>query len=92
VFVERGYNVVANSRHIAKSAVEPAERLAVVEGSIGQASTAAEIAATAMSKFGSIDGVVNNAGIFFSKPCWRKKTGGGVACVTSAMVEHSSQG
>ena len=67
-FIERGYNVVANSRHITKSAVEPTERLAVVEGNIGEASTAAEIAATAMSIFGSIDGVVNNAGIFFTKP------------------------
>src|SRR5580658_1858229 len=67
-FIEQGYNVVANSRDITKSAVEPAERLAVVEGNIGEASTAAEIAATAMSIFGSIDGVVNNAGIFFTKP------------------------
>jgi 3-oxoacyl-ACP reductase-like protein len=67
-FIEHGYNVVANSRHITKSAVEPTKRLAVVEGNIGEASTAAEIAATAMSKFGSIDGVVNNAGIFFTKP------------------------
>jgi NAD(P)-dependent dehydrogenase (short-subunit alcohol dehydrogenase family) len=67
-FIEHGYNVVANSRHITKSGVEPTERLAVVEGNIGKASTAAEIAATAMSIFGSIDGVVNNAGIFFTKP------------------------
>ena len=53
---------------ITKSAFEPAERLALVEGDIGEASTAAKIAATAMSNFGSIDGVVNNAGIFFTKP------------------------
>jgi NAD(P)-dependent dehydrogenase (short-subunit alcohol dehydrogenase family) len=66
-FIEHGYNVVANSRHITKSAVEPTERLAVVEGNIGEASTAAEIADTAMSNFGSIDGVVNNAGIFFTQ-------------------------
>jgi NAD(P)-dependent dehydrogenase (short-subunit alcohol dehydrogenase family) len=48
-FIEHGYNVAANSRHITKSAIEPTERLAVVEGNIGKASTAAEIAATAMS-------------------------------------------
>jgi len=65
--IEHGYNVVANSRHITKSAVEPTERLAVVEGNIGKASTALEIAATAMRMFGSIDGVVNNAGIFFTQ-------------------------
>ena len=67
-FIERGYNVVANSLHITKSGFEAMERLALVEGNVGEASTAANIAATAMSKFGSIDGVVNNAGIFFTKP------------------------
>ena len=67
-FVERGYNVVANSRHIQQSAFAPAERLALVDGNIGEAATAAKIASTAMGRFGSIDGVVNNAGIFFGKP------------------------
>ena len=67
-FVERGYNVVANSLNITKSEFKPAKRLALVEGNIGEASTAEKIAATAMSQFGSIDGVVNNAGIYFSKP------------------------
>ena len=67
-FIARGYNVVANSRKITESAFRPTEKLALVDGNIGEASTAAKIAATAMSKFGSIDGVVNNAGIFFSRP------------------------
>jgi NAD(P)-dependent dehydrogenase (short-subunit alcohol dehydrogenase family) len=67
-FIDLGYNVVANSLHITQSGFQPAERLALVEGNIGEASTAAKIAATAMSKFGSIDGVVNNAGIFLTKP------------------------
>src|SRR5580698_8744657 len=66
-FIERGYNVVANSRKITESAFVPTERLALVDGNIGEAATAAKIAATAMSTFGSIDGVVDNAGIFFSK-------------------------
>lgn len=67
-FIARGCNVVANSLAITKSAFEPTERLVLVDGSVGEASTAAKIAATAMSNFGSIDGVVNNAGIFFTKP------------------------
>jgi NAD(P)-dependent dehydrogenase (short-subunit alcohol dehydrogenase family) len=67
-FLDRGYNVVANSRDITNSGLAPAEKLALVEGNIGQASTAAKIADTAIGTFGSIDGVVNNAGIFFSKP------------------------
>jgi NAD(P)-dependent dehydrogenase (short-subunit alcohol dehydrogenase family) len=66
-FIKRGYNVVANSRKITESAFTPTDRLALIEGNIGEASTAAKIAATAIRTFGSIDGVVNNAGIFFSK-------------------------
>jgi len=66
-FIERGYNVVANSLHITESAFEATDRLALVEGNIGEASTAAKIAVTAMNNFGSIDGVVNNAGVFFTK-------------------------
>ena len=67
-FIERGYNVFANSLNITASTFAPSERLAVVEGDIGDPSTAQEIASTALKSFGSIDGVVNNAGIFFTKP------------------------
>jgi NAD(P)-dependent dehydrogenase (short-subunit alcohol dehydrogenase family) len=67
-FLERGYNVVANSLRIAESPLQPTEKLALVQGDVGEASTAEKIAATAMSRFGSIDCVVNNAGIFFTKP------------------------
>jgi len=67
-FLGRGYNVVANSLHITQSEFEAGDRLALVEGNVGDASIAAKIAATAISNFGSIDGVVNNAGIFFTKP------------------------
>ena len=66
-FIDRGYNVVATARKITESALAPGERLALVDGDIGEASTAAKIASIAMSRFGSIDGIVNNAGIFFSK-------------------------
>src|SRR5580700_3110929 len=67
-FIERGYNVVANSLNITASTFAATDRLAVVRGDIGDPSTAREIASTAMETFGSIDGVVNNAGIFFTKP------------------------
>lgn len=66
--LERGYNVVATSRAISKSPFTATEKLALVDGHIGQAGTAGKVAATAINKFGSIDGVVNNAGIFFTKP------------------------
>jgi NAD(P)-dependent dehydrogenase (short-subunit alcohol dehydrogenase family) len=68
-FLDRGYNVVANSRHITQSgAFEPSDQLALVDGDIAEAETAAKIADAATSKFGSIDALVNNAGIYFAKP------------------------
>jgi len=68
-FLGRGYNVVANSRHITKSgAFEASDKLALVDGSIAEAATAAKIAEVAKNTFGSIDALVNNAGIYFSKP------------------------
>src|SRR5271163_3020093 len=66
-FLECGYNVVANSLNITASTFAATDRLAVVRGDIGDPSTAREIASTAIETFGSIDGVVNNAGIFVSK-------------------------
>jgi len=39
-----------------------------VDGDIGQPATAARVAETALSRFGSIDVLVNNAGIFFNRP------------------------
>lgn len=67
-FIDRGYNVVANSLNITASAFAGTDRLAVVRGDIGDPATAHEIASIAVKTFGSIDGVVNNAGIFFTKP------------------------
>jgi NAD(P)-dependent dehydrogenase (short-subunit alcohol dehydrogenase family) len=68
-FLDRGYNVVANSRNISKSAAfKASEKLALVDGHIGESAVAAKIVETAITKFGSIDGLVNNAGIFFTKP------------------------
>jgi NAD(P)-dependent dehydrogenase (short-subunit alcohol dehydrogenase family) len=67
-FIERGYNAVANSLNITASTFAATERVAVIGGDIGDPSTAHEIASTAVKAFGSIDGVINNAGIFFTKP------------------------
>jgi NAD(P)-dependent dehydrogenase (short-subunit alcohol dehydrogenase family) len=68
-FLDRGYNVVANSRNITKSGTfEASDKLALVDGSIAEAATAEKIAEVAKGRFGSIDALVNNAGIYFSKP------------------------
>src|SRR6202171_2587867 len=68
-FVERGFNVVANSRKVTQSTeVKASDRVALVDGHIGQPATAARIGETALSRFQSIDALVNNAGIFIIKP------------------------
>jgi NAD(P)-dependent dehydrogenase (short-subunit alcohol dehydrogenase family) len=64
-FLDRGYNVVGNSRSFAKSEFKPTSHLALVEGDVGDPTTAENTASVAMSQFGSIDHVVNNAGTFF---------------------------
>lgn len=68
-FVERGFNVVANSRKVTQSTeVAASNQVALVDGDIGEPATAAKIVETALSRFKSIDALVNNAGIFFTKP------------------------
>ncbi len=68
-FLKRGYNVVANSRNITKANPFPgAANVALVDGDIGDPRTAAKIVDTAISKFGRIDVLINNAGVFIPKP------------------------
>src|ERR1043166_5917487 len=68
-FVERGFNVVANSRNMTRSTeVTASDQVELVNGDIGEAATAARIVETALSRFKSIDPLVNNAGIFITKP------------------------
>ena len=67
-FLERGYRVVATSRSMEKAGFQASEQLALVDGDIGEASTAKNIAETAIEQFGGIDTLVNNAGIFLTKP------------------------
>jgi NAD(P)-dependent dehydrogenase (short-subunit alcohol dehydrogenase family) len=68
-FLYRGYNVVANSRDLRKSnTFVESDQLALVDGDIGDSKVASQIVETALRKFGSIDALINNAGIFFTKP------------------------
>ena len=68
-FLKRGYNVVGTSRNATKSAeLKASDKLVLVDGDIGHAATAREVVDVAVQQFGSIDVVVNNAGIFSAKP------------------------
>jgi NAD(P)-dependent dehydrogenase (short-subunit alcohol dehydrogenase family) len=68
LFLNRGYRVVATSRSATKAGFESSPDLALVDGDIGKEATAENVAQTAVAKFGSIDHVINNAGIFLVKP------------------------
>jgi len=67
-FLTRGYNVVATSRSISRSGIATSSSLALVDGDIGSAATADHVAQVALSRFGSIDHLINNAGIYAAKP------------------------
>lgn len=67
--LKRGYLVVANSRSIGKSKeLKPSADLVLVDGDIGNKDTATKVADAAIKQFGRIDLLVNNAGIYQSKP------------------------
>jgi NAD(P)-dependent dehydrogenase (short-subunit alcohol dehydrogenase family) len=61
----RGWAVVANARAITPSG-DPA--VLGVEGDIAQPATAERIIGAALERFGRIDTLVNNAGVYLSKP------------------------
>jgi NAD(P)-dependent dehydrogenase (short-subunit alcohol dehydrogenase family) len=67
-FRQIGYAVVANARSITASDFSSDTAISVVDGDIAAADTAERIVAEAMERFGRIDTLVNNAGIFISKP------------------------
>ena len=62
---ERGYSVVATARSI-----KPAEDAGVhaVPGDIADRKTAQRVISEGMARFGRIDTLINNAGLFISKP------------------------
>lgn len=63
-FRDQNYRVVANSRSISPSD-DP--DILTVAGDISQPETARRVADEALSRFGRIDSLVNNAGIFIGK-------------------------
>ncbi|WP_293675825.1 SDR family oxidoreductase [uncultured Phenylobacterium sp.] len=90
-----GYKVVANSRSIGPSGDAD---LATVAGDIADPAVAERVVATAVERFGRIDTLVNNAGVFTAKPFtaftqedWAANTGTNLAGffhVTQAAIRR----
>jgi len=72
-FLEKGDNVVINSSTAEKleqvyNELGGGDNLAMVAGNVSDKSTGEKLVAAAVEKFGSADVLVNNAGIFDTKP------------------------
>jgi len=72
-FLEKGSNVVLNARNSEKlaaaaQALGKESRTALVPGDIGNQETGKKMVDVAVGQFGSVDVLVNNAGIFGLKP------------------------
>ena len=66
-FLSQGYNVVATSRN-PNQMLTSTDSLIHVDGDIGKQKTAAEAVDAAIHYFGTVDVLVNNAGIFLTRP------------------------
>ncbi|KFC70340.1 Gluconate 5-dehydrogenase [Bosea sp. LC85] len=64
-FRDRNYRVVATSRSIKQTGDQD---IAAVRGDIAAPATAEAVIREAMSRFGRVDTLVNNAGVFVAKP------------------------
>jgi NAD(P)-dependent dehydrogenase (short-subunit alcohol dehydrogenase family) len=64
-FRERGYRVIATARSIRRASDDD---ILVVPGDIADRKTAQRAIAEGMTRFGRVDTLVNNAGIFVAKP------------------------
>jgi NAD(P)-dependent dehydrogenase (short-subunit alcohol dehydrogenase family) len=66
-FLRNGYSVVATSLRASES-LQPNSDLVIVDGDIRDRETATKAVEAAVAHFGTIDVLVNNAGIYINKP------------------------
>jgi NAD(P)-dependent dehydrogenase (short-subunit alcohol dehydrogenase family) len=72
-FLDRGYGVIGNARTLtrlkkAAEALGSPERFVPVEGDIGRPEIGRRLFEVALERFGHVDVLVNNAGIFIARP------------------------
>ncbi|MDS7595435.1 SDR family oxidoreductase [Agrobacterium tumefaciens] len=63
-----GWNVVANSRNISPSLYGADKAIHTVAGDVSNPATAKHLVEAAIDRFGRVDTLINNAGIFIAKP------------------------
>lgn len=73
MYLDKGFNVVGNARTLARLTAAhrelgSPENFLAVEGDIGHPATAERLVGQAVNRFGQVDVLVNNAGIFQVKP------------------------
>ena len=66
-FLKQGFNVVGTSRTVSQPSTA-SHNLVLVDGDIAKQETAAKAVEAAIQRFGTVDVLVNNAGIFRAKP------------------------
>ncbi|VWB37340.1 3-oxoacyl-ACP reductase [Burkholderia lata] len=81
-FRQRGHRVVATSRNI-----QPSDdaNLVTVAGDIADPSTARRVIDAAVARFGRVDTLINNAGVFIAKP-FTNYTAGDYALMTGVNL------
>ena len=67
-FRDIGYDIIANSRSIGASDIAHDPAILVIDGDISRPDTAERIVSGAIERFGRIDTLINNAGVFIPKP------------------------
>ena len=81
----RGWAVVASARKIKPS---EADDLLTVAGDITDPATADRIADAALDRFGRIDTLVNNAGVYISKPFTDEELQGAVLRAARSLEDE----
>lgn len=66
-FLKQGYNVVATALDVSQQ-LTVSTALVLIDGDLGNPEIAAKVVEAAIKNFGTIDVLVSNAGIFFTKP------------------------